>query len=85
MIYIVLWNLQLVLFLISPLIKGLKKVFMSCFTMCHIIVYRPSVVSNAFDKMCHTMEFWIIESWLEYFYVKWTMILKCNLCLVKSI
>ncbi len=83
--YIMLEYLRLVLLLIAPSIEGLEKVFMGCFTICRIIVYRASIILNAFDEMCHSIEFWIIESWSEQFCFDWTMVFKRNLCLVKPI
>lgn len=61
MMYSILENLQLVFFLIVLFIKDLKKVFMSYFTICYIIVYYVSVVLNLFIQVCYSMEFWIIK------------------------
>lgn len=65
MMLIMFENLQFVFFLINPSIKGFKKVFMGYFIMCRIIIYCASIVLNAFNKMCHSVEFGIIESWSE--------------------
>ena len=67
MIYIKLLYLSLLFFFIGPFIENPKKVFMSYFTIYCIIVFYTFEVSNSLNQMCHSMDFEIIESWLEYF------------------
>ena len=61
MTYIMLPNLRIVLFFISPVVKSFKKVFMSYFAMSCIIVYSTSIISNALGKVSDYIEFGVIK------------------------
>ena len=61
MTYVMLPNLRIVLFFVSPVVKSFKKVFMSCFAMSCIIVYSTTIIPDALGKVGDCMEFGVIK------------------------
>lgn len=59
-IYIIMQNLQLILFFIYLFIERFKKVFIHCFTICFIIIDCTTISFNIFDKIGYIMELWIV-------------------------
>ena len=55
-------NLQLILFFIDLSIKDLKKIIINYFNIYYNMVYYIFIVLDVLNKMCHTIEFWIIKS-----------------------
>ena len=64
MAYVILSNLQVVLFFVYLIIEGFKKVFMYHFAMGNIIVYRTTIISNIFNKVANYIEPRIVKRWL---------------------
>ena len=48
-------------FFMSPVVKGFKKVFISCFDMSGIIVYSITIILDAMGKVDDCMEFGVIK------------------------
>ena len=65
MAYIMLLNLRYVLFFVYPIIERLKKIFMRCFTMGSIVIYRTIIMPNTLNKVTHCIELKIVKSWLS--------------------
>ena len=63
MTYVMLPDLRIVLFFVSPVVKSFKKVFMSCFAMSCIIVYSTTIIPDAPDKVAGRMELRVVEYW----------------------
>ena len=63
MTYVMLPNLRIVLFFVSPIVKSFKKIFMSCFAMSCIIVYSTTIIPDALDKVASRIELWVVECW----------------------
>lgn len=63
MAYVILLNLQLILFFVCLVIKSFRKIFMRCLTMASIIVYHITIIRNILNKMADCIEFRIVKSW----------------------
>ena len=63
MTYVILPDLRIILFLVSPDVKSFKKVFMSYFAMSCIIVYSTTIIPDALDKVASRMELREVECW----------------------
>ena len=63
MVYVILPDLQVVLFFVCLFIKNFKKVFMRRLTMGSIIVYCTTIIPNILNKVANYMELRIVESW----------------------
>ena len=64
MAYVMLPNLRVILFLVCPVVKSFKKVFMHYLTMDSIIVYRTTIISDTPDKVANCIEFRVVKGWL---------------------
>ena len=63
MLYIMLLNLQLVLFFVCLIVESLKKVLMCYLTMGNTMVYRTTIILNTMNKVVDCMEFKVVEGW----------------------
>ena len=61
MIYIILSNLQVVLFFVCLIAKGFKKVFIYCLVMGSIVIYCTIIIPN---KIINYIELKVVEVWL---------------------
>ena len=61
MTYIMLPNLQVVLFLVYFVIEIFKKVLIRCLAINNIVVYRTTIISNTLDKVTNCMELRIVK------------------------
>ena len=64
MAYVMLPNLQVVLFFVCPVVESFKKVFMRRLAMGSIVVYRTTIIPNTLDKVANCMEFRVVKDWL---------------------
>ena len=64
MTYIMLPDLQVVIYFVCSVIKSFKKVFMCRLTVGYIIIYCITIISNALNKVDSYMELKVVESWL---------------------
>ena len=64
MTYIMLLNLQVILFFVCPIIKRFKKVFMYRLAMDNIVVYCTTIIPNTLNKVANCMEFKVVKGWL---------------------
>lgn len=55
--------LQVILFLICPIIENFKKIFMHYLAIGYIIIYRFIIILNVLNKVAHCIKFRILESW----------------------
>ncbi len=62
MAYIMLPDLQVVLFFISPIVESFEKVFIHRFAMGYVLIYHTTIIPNTPDKMTNCVEFRIVES-----------------------
>ena len=62
MTYIMLPDLQVVLFFVCPIIESLEKIFMCCLAVGCVIIYRTAIIPNALDKLANCIEFKVVES-----------------------
>lgn len=63
MTYIMLQNLQVVLFFISLIIKSFRKVFMLYLVISSIVVYWITIILNTLDKVGNCMELRVVKDW----------------------
>ena len=63
MAYIILSNLQVVLFFICPIVKSFKKIFMRRLAIGSIIVYCTTIIPNTLDKVANCMELRVVKGW----------------------
>ena len=63
MTYIILPNLQVVLFFVRLIVKNLKKIFMHRLAMGSIIVYYTTIILNILDKVANCMELRVVKGW----------------------
>lgn len=61
MTYVILLNLQVILFFIYLIIKYFKKIFIYLFAMGTIIVYYTTIILNRSNKGANYIEFKIIK------------------------
>lgn len=61
MIYVILPNLQIVLFFVYVVLKNFEKVFICYLTMDYIIVYYTTIIPNTLDKVVDGIEFWVVK------------------------
>ena len=64
MVYVMLPDLQIVLFFVCPIVKRFEKVFMRRLAMNYVIIYCTTIISNALDKVANCIEFRVVEGWL---------------------
>ncbi len=64
MVYIMLPDLQVVLFFVCPIIKSFKNVFMRCLVISYVIIYRTTIIPNIQDKVANYIESKVVEGWL---------------------
>ena len=64
MAYVMLSNLQVVLFFVCPIVERFKKIFMYRLAMGNIVVYPTIIILNTFNKVANYMELRIVKSWL---------------------
>lgn len=57
MTYVVLLNLQIVLFCLCPIIKGFEMIFIYHLAIGYIVVYYTTIILHTVDKMAHSMKF----------------------------
>lgn len=60
MVYIMLQNMQIVLFF-GFIVERFKKVFMCHFGMSSIVVYYTTIIPKILNKVAHFMEFKIVK------------------------
>lgn len=61
MIYIMLFNLQVVFFYIYFLIKKYMKIFIFCFAIYNIIIYYIIIILNLLYKIDNDIKFLIVK------------------------
>ena len=64
MTYIMLSNLQVVLFFVCPILENFKKIFICRLAISSIVVYRTTIIPNILDKVANCIELRVVESWL---------------------
>ncbi len=64
MTYIMLPDLQVILFFVYPIVESFEKIFIHRLTVDCIIIYRTTIIPNALDKVANCMEFKVVKSWL---------------------
>ena len=64
MAYVMLPDLQVILFFDCPIVENFEKVFMRCLTLGYVIIYCTTVILNALDKVANYIEFRVVEGWL---------------------
>lgn len=57
-------DLRVVLFFVSLVVKGFKKVFMGRFAMSCIVVYSTTIIANTLSKVPNGIKFGTINLWL---------------------
>ncbi len=63
MTYVMMPELQVVLFFSYPIVESLDKIFRRYFAMDCVIIYRITIIANILDKVVNCMEFMIVEGW----------------------
>ena len=61
MVYIILPNLQIVLFFDCFIIKSFKKIFIYYFAMSNIVVYHTIINPNTSNKLANCIELKIVK------------------------
>ena len=64
MAYIMLPNLQFVLFFICPIEESFKILFIYHLAMGNIIVYHTIIISNILNNVANCMKFRVLKGWL---------------------
>ncbi len=64
MTYIMLPDLEVVLFFDCAIIESFEKVFMHRLAMGCIIIYHTTIIPNALDKVTNYMKFKVVGGWL---------------------
>ena len=62
MAYVMLSNLQVVLFFVHLIVERFKKVFIYHLIIGNIVVYRTIIISNILNKVANGMKFGIVKS-----------------------
>lgn len=62
--YVILPNLQVILFLMIFDVKSFQKVFMCRLAIGCIIIYCTTIILNILEKIVHYMELKVVKSWL---------------------
>ena len=60
-VYIILSDLQVVLFFVCFIVESFVKVFMHCLIVGCIIIYCTILILNILDKMANYIEFRVVE------------------------
>ena len=76
MAYIMLVNLQVVLFFVCPIVENFKKVFICRLTMSNIVVYRTTIIPNTLNKVANCIEVRVVKGWSTYLGVDWPVMLQ---------
>ncbi len=63
MAYIMLPDLQVVLFFVFPIVESFEKIFMQRLAVGCVIIYRTTIILNTLDKVANYMEFRVVEGW----------------------
>lgn len=63
MIYIILPNLQLVLFFVYLVIENFNKTFIFCLAINSIIVYCTNIITNKLNKVANCIKFSGVKNW----------------------
>ena len=61
MAYIILSNLQFVLFFVYFYLESFKKIFICDFSISNIIVSYTNIIPNTLDKVADYMEFRVVK------------------------
>ncbi len=64
MAYVMVSDLQVVLFFVCFIIKNFENIFIRHLVVGYIIIYRTTIIPNTLDKEANYMEFRIVEDWL---------------------
>lgn len=64
MTYVMLANLQVILFSICFVLKNFEKVFICCHTMSCIVVYCTTIIPNTLNKVANCIKLRLVKSWL---------------------
>ena len=64
MVYVILLNLQVILFFIYLIVKRFKKVFMRRLIMSSIVDYRTIIISNILNKFANYKKLRVVKGWL---------------------
>ncbi len=58
-----LWNLQVILLFIRPIVERFKKILMHRLAMGSIVVYRTIIIPNILNKVADCMELRGVKGW----------------------
>ena len=61
MAYIMLPNLQVVLFFVFPIVESFEKVFMCRFTIDCVIIYYTTIILNTLNKVANYIKCRVVE------------------------
>ena len=64
MTYVILPDLQIILFFVFFIIENFEKVFIYHLAMSYVIIYHITIILNILDKVANCIEFRIVEGWL---------------------
>ena len=63
MAYVMLPNLQIILFFICSIVKSFKKIFVRRLAIGSIVVYCTTIILNTTNKLVYCMELWVVKGW----------------------
>ena len=61
MAYVILLNLQVILFFIHLIVKHFKKKFICHFAMDNIVVYHTIIIPNTLNKVANCIELKVVN------------------------
>lgn len=64
MTYVMLSNLQVILFFVYFIIKNFEKIFMRRLTISYIIIYCNIIILNTLNKVVYYIEITVVKGWL---------------------
>ena len=64
MAYIMLPDLQVVLFFVCPIVQSFEKLFMRRLAVGYIIIYHTIIIPNILNKVANCMKLRVVEGWL---------------------